>query len=191
MTSMSRTKNLSMSSTMRLSDTCSGPRCGFTLKMYTSLSELKMLAAENSPSESSMGSHASHCSRGWFHCSPRACSRRTCKHTRQYRSLPARSHLPRSPRPAPAPAYLEVGHDAQRHGGHIQRVGHEVDHVPHVMNVLPETHVPQLFHLTPYQTCTDINIPLLSCGSKRMTHRVIRQKEILTADPGQDEPLHE
>lgn len=66
-----------MSSTILLSDTCSGPKCGLTLKMYTSFRLLKILAAENNPSDNSIGSHASHFSRGWFQWRPANISRRT------------------------------------------------------------------------------------------------------------------
>lgn len=57
-------KNLIISITIRDSDTCSGPKCGFTENIWTSFNELNMLAALNRPSDISIGSHVSHRSRG-------------------------------------------------------------------------------------------------------------------------------
>ena len=33
--------------------------------------------------------------------------------------------------------------------GHVQCVGHKVNHVPHVVDVLTESNIPQLFDFTP------------------------------------------
>ena len=46
---------------------------------------------------------------------------------------------------------LIVRDDSERDGGDVERVGDEVDDVPHVADVLPETHLPQLLYLAPYQ----------------------------------------
>ncbi len=40
-------------------------------------------------------------------------------------------------------------------GGDVERVGDEVYHIPHVIHVLPQAHVPQLLDLTPDETCTE------------------------------------
>jgi len=47
--------------------------------------------------------------------------------------------------------YSVVSYHPKRYGGYVQRVRYEVDHVPHVVHVLLQTHVPQLFHLRPDQ----------------------------------------
>ena len=49
-------------------------------------------------------------------------------------------------------AYIVVGSDPERDGGDVEGVGDEVHHVPHVADVLPHPHVPQLLYLAPDQT---------------------------------------
>lgn len=44
-----------------------------------------------------------------------------------------------------------VSYDPERDRGYVKRVRYEVDHVPHVVHVLLQAHVPQLFHLRPDQ----------------------------------------
>ena len=46
-------------------------------------------------------------------------------------------------------SYIEIRHSPQAYRGHVERVGDEVHHVPHVIDVLLEPHVPQLLDLTP------------------------------------------
>lgn len=45
----------------------------------------------------------------------------------------------------------EVSYDPECHRGYVQRVCYEVNHVPHIVHVLLQAHVPQLFHLRPDQ----------------------------------------
>lgn len=49
--------------------------------------------------------------------------------------------------------YLVVGYDAQSDGCDVQRVCDKVNHVPHVMYVLAQSHIPQLLHLAPDKPC--------------------------------------
>jgi len=44
-----------------------------------------------------------------------------------------------------------VSYDSEHHRDYVQRVRYEVDHVPHIVHVLLQAHVPQLFHLRPNQ----------------------------------------
>ena len=62
-TRMKSVMNLRISITIRLSDTCNGPKYGLTEKMQTSFKLEKILAAAKRPSEISMGSQVSQCSR--------------------------------------------------------------------------------------------------------------------------------
>ena len=48
--------------------------------------------------------------------------------------------------------YIKIGHSPQSDGGHVERVGDEVHDVPHVIDVLLQSHVPQLLDLTPDQS---------------------------------------
>ncbi len=48
--------------------------------------------------------------------------------------------------------YLVVSDEPERDGGDVERVGDEVDNVPHVVDVLAQAHVPQLLDLAPDQT---------------------------------------
>ena len=48
-------------------------------------------------------------------------------------------------------AHVIVGPHPQPDGGHIEGVGDEVHHVPHVADVLLQPHIPQLLDLAPYQ----------------------------------------
>ena len=45
---------------------------------------------------------------------------------------------------------LIVRDDSERNGGDVERVGDEVDDVPHVAHVLAQPHLPQLLDLAPY-----------------------------------------
>jgi len=49
-------------------------------------------------------------------------------------------------------AHLVISDESECNGGDVERVGDEVDDVPHVINVLSQAHVPQLLDLAPYQT---------------------------------------
>lgn len=57
-------RNLRISSSIRPSEICSGPRCELAVKSEMSLSELKMLAMANRASAISVGCHISHSSLG-------------------------------------------------------------------------------------------------------------------------------
>ena len=46
---------------------------------------------------------------------------------------------------------LVVCDEAESNGGDVERVCDEVDDVPHVADVLPQAHLPQLLDLAPYQ----------------------------------------
>ena len=46
-----------------------------------------------------------------------------------------------------------VGDDPQCDGGYVESVGEKVQDVPHVVDVFHGALVPQLFDLTPHQTC--------------------------------------
>lgn len=45
--------------------------------------------------------------------------------------------------------YLIVRHHSQCHGCDVQRVGNEVNDVPHVPHVLLQADIPQLLYLAP------------------------------------------
>ena len=50
------------------------------------------------------------------------------------------------------PTHVVVSTQSESDGGDVERVGDEVDDVPHVADVLLQPDVPQLLDLTPYQT---------------------------------------
>ena len=48
--------------------------------------------------------------------------------------------------------YIKIGHGPQSDGGHVERVCDEIHDVPHIIDVLLQTHVPQLLDLAPDQS---------------------------------------
>ena len=48
--------------------------------------------------------------------------------------------------------YIIIGPDPEPNCGDVEGVGDEVHHIPHVADVLPQPHVPQLLNLAPDET---------------------------------------
>ena len=48
--------------------------------------------------------------------------------------------------------HIKIRYSSQSYCGDIERVGDEVHHIPHVTDVLPQPHVPQLLNLAPDET---------------------------------------
>ncbi len=63
--------------------------------------------------------------------------------------------------------YLVVCDYPEGDGGDVERVGHEVYHIPHVVHVLPQAHVPQLLDLAPYEPCHPRQDAALHDGGRR------------------------
>ena len=46
--------------------------------------------------------------------------------------------------------YIKVCYSSETDSRHVEGVGDEVDHVPHVVDVLLQADIPQLLNFTPY-----------------------------------------
>lgn len=50
---------------------------------------------------------------------------------------------------------LDEGERPEEHSEHVERVAHDVQQVPHVMQVLPQTFLVDLLHFLPNEACTE------------------------------------